>query len=406
VAVASPTLSSFVARQPIVDRERQLFGYELLCRPSLDATSCIAPYEQASARVLVTAVTDIGLQVLTEGKPAFVNVTRALLLDGAPMALPPSSIVVELLETIDADPEVLTACARLRDEGFQIALDDFALTDANAALIPFADYIKVDVLASNADERRRVLDHVGPRDVKLLAEKVESQEVFEQVVREGFDYFQGYFFGRPVTQQARTISGHQVGVLQLMQAVQNPDLGIDALETRIKQNSTMAYRVLRAVNGAGVGLRKEVRSIREALVLLGRQTIRRWVTVLALADLGGSGSTTLVTWSAVRARFCELIGERSNRPLLQPRGFLLGMCSLLDGVLDCPMPVVLEALPLDTATKAALLGAPSDLGVLLECVVAYERGEWSRCYELAAEIGVEPTVLPGLYAEALRWAHS
>ena len=90
-----------------MDRERQLFGYELLCRPSLDATSCLAPDEQASARVLVTAVTDIGLQILTEGKPAFVNVTRALLLDGAPMALPPSSIVVELLETIEADPEVL-----------------------------------------------------------------------------------------------------------------------------------------------------------------------------------------------------------------------------------------------------------------------------------------------------------
>ena len=144
--------------------------------------------------------------------------------------------------------------------------------------------------------------------------------------------------------------------------------------------------VLRAVNGASVGVRKEVRSIREALVLLGRQTIRRWVTVLALADLGGTGSETLITWSAVRARFCELIGERSVRPALQTRGFLLGMCSLLDGVLDCPMPVIVDALPLDTDTRAALLGVPSELGVLLECVVAYERGEWSRCYELA-EIG-------------------
>ena len=162
-SVASPVSSAFVARQPIVDRERQLFGYELLCRPSLDATSCIAPYEQASARVLVTAVTDIGLQILTEGKPAFVNVTRALLLDGAPMALPPSSIVVELLETIDADPEVLAACARLREAGFQIALDDFALTDASVGLIPYADYIKVDVLASPAEERRRIVEQVGAR---------------------------------------------------------------------------------------------------------------------------------------------------------------------------------------------------------------------------------------------------
>lgn len=295
------TTSSFVARQPIVDRHRQLFGYELLCRPSLEATSCLAPYEQASARVMVTAFSDIGLQVLTGGKPAFVNVTRQLLVDGAPLALPAASVVVELLEDIQADPEVLTACAGLRDAGFQIALDDFALTEANADLIPLADFIKVDVLATSDADRARLLDRVWSRPVKLLAEKVETQEVFDRAAREGFHYFQGYFFGRPVTQQARSISSQQVGTLQLLHAVQDPELSIDVLEMRIKQNSTMAYRVLRAVNGAGVGLRKEVRTMREALVLLGRQTIRRWVAVLALADLGGAGKDALVTWSTVRA---------------------------------------------------------------------------------------------------------
>ena len=175
---------------------------------------------------------------------------------------------------------------------------------------------------------------------------------------------------------------------------------------RIKQNSTMAYRVLRAVNGAGVGLRKEVRTMREALVLLGRQTIRRWVSVLALADLGGPSVDALVTWSTVRARFCELVAEQSNRPRLQTRGFLLGLCSLLDGLLDCPMPNAVEALPLDNDTKTALLGVPSDLRTLLGGAIAYERGEWSRCCELASELGVEPTVLPRLYADALRWSNA
>src|SRR5262245_56603806 len=202
----------FVARQPILDRSRRVYAYELLFRPSIVAESAESSSERASARVITDAVLAFGLNTLTQGKPAFINVTRRLLLDGIPAALPPTRVVIELLEDIEADEDVVTACRDLRRAGYAIALDDFSLNERTAGLLPIADFVKVDCL-SNAPAIRQRLSSPGPQ-AALLAEKIETMAQFEEAMRLGFTYFQGFFFGRPVTQGAREVPGHRLGHLR------------------------------------------------------------------------------------------------------------------------------------------------------------------------------------------------
>ena len=396
----------FVARQPILDRRKGLFAYELLCRASLDADSCLASSDQASARVFTNAITTIGLDALTHGRRAFVNVTRRLLLDGMVTAIPPSCIVVELLEDIEADADVLEACRELKRQGYALALDDFALSDRTAELVPLADFIKVDFLGSDAQQRQAIVEATRDGHPALLAEKVETLEVFEAARDAGYQYFQGFFLGKPVTEQARDVPKGRMAALSLVAALSDHNLSAVQLESALKHDASLCYRLLRAANSAGVARHGQIHTVRDALVLLGRETVRRWVAVLVLADLGGHGSEDLAAWATVRARFCELVASQARDRGRFSESFLMGMCSLLDVLLGCSMSDVLSHLPLDEASKDALLGHPSAKRDLLECVIAYERGQWTRCLALASDLGIDPDILPQQYAAALRWARS
>jgi len=395
----------FVARQPIFDRVRRVYGYELLFRDSSEAESCELPSEHASARVMTDAVLSFGLDTLTQGRLAFINVTRRLLLEGIPAALPPNRVVLELLEDIEADAEVLTACRLLRRAGYTIALDDFVLTDRTAALVPLADFLKVDWLADHDTiELRRLAAARGSGRPALIAEKIESQTQYDQANRDGFHYFQGFFFGRPITHEAREIPGHQAGFLRLLGALARPELSVAELEGLIKHDASLCYRVLRAVNSAGFAQHSSVHNIGQALLLLGCETVRRWASLWVLAGLSSASNAELVVLSTVRARFCELLVQRSQQHTGSVDGFLLGMCSLLDAILNAPLPVVLAQLPLSEDIVSALSGDDTPGRRVLDCAIAYERGDWDTSLTIARRLGISRGDLSGSYNDALRWA--
>ena len=392
----------FVARQPILDRSRRVYAYELLFRSSSVAEKAESASERASARVITDAVLSFGLNTLTQGKPAFINVTRRLLLDGIPTALPPTRVVIELLEDIEADDEVVAACRDLRRAGYAIALDDFSLNDRTAGLLPIADFVKVDCLPNATAIRQRLSSPA--HQAALLAEKIETMAQFEEAMRLGFTYFQGFFFGRPVTQGAREVPGHRLGHLRLLRALHDPDLSVIQLEELIKHDALLCYRVLRTVNSAGFAQQKKIDSLRQALVLLGIDTVRRWAALWVLAGLSAEAHPELVTMSTVRARYCELLARQSRGPDHAAEGFLLGMCSLLDSILQRPMEVILAELPLPDEIVAALAGTENHSRHLLDCAIAYERGEFDRCLYLAGRAGLDPKQLPIAHRDALRWA--
>jgi EAL and modified HD-GYP domain-containing signal transduction protein len=402
-----PIQDVFIARQPILDRTYRVMGYELLFRASEATEVFSGSAEQATARVITDALCSFGLDMITHGRLAFINLTRQMLVDGIPTVLPPGRVVLELLESIEADPEVLQCCRALKQLGYKIALDDFVPGPANIGLIPLADYVKMDFRAT-ADARGWVRTVTAGRSgppLWLIGEKIETPADCRRATEAGMTHFQGYFFGRPATQRTHTVPEAQLGYLRLIRALRDPELTLLQLEALIKPDAALCFRVLRTVNSAGFGLRTEVGSIRQALVMLGREPVRRWVSVFAMASLAGGAHSELLLTSIIRARMCELIAASTGDEASAAEGFLLGLCSLLDAVLDASMDAIVAQLPLDESVRAALLGDDNPARRLLDCVVAYERGDWQAWQALVAKAGLNELIFASASVDAFRWAN-
>jgi EAL and modified HD-GYP domain-containing signal transduction protein len=400
----------FVARQPILDRNRRVFGYELLYRRAGDSETAgnlranTLTADHATAHLICDGLLAIGLDTLTDGRRAFINVSRRLLLDGIPAVLPPDRVVFELGADIEADSEVIEACHALRAAGYALAIDDFAMTDWIADLIPLASYVKVDFLAQATGERSRVTSADLTGGPALVGKRIETVGQFDEAVADGYSYFQGFFFGRPVVREGRAVPAQPLAQMRLVRALHDPNLSVHQLENLVKHDPSLCYRILRTVNSAGFALQTTVSSIREALVLLGRDAIRRWASLWMLAGLSQHAHSELLVIAAIRARCCELLGAQLRDEEAAADGFLVGMCSLLDAILERPMAALLQELPLPPLVHAALLGEDNSRRHLLELTTAYASGQFDLSVELAQRVGIDPALLPRIYGEALKWA--
>jgi c-di-GMP-related signal transduction protein len=398
-----PREGAYVARQPILDASGQVFGYELLYRAAADAVSCVDSRDLAAARVLSDAVLTLGLDTLTGGRRAFMNVTRQMLLNDLVTVMSPETIVVEVLEDVGVDDEVIEACRKLRERGYALALDDFTFQTGAVALLPYARYVKVDVLSTGPEERKKI-EKACPAGVKLIAEKVESSEVFDEARAHGYSLFQGYYFCRPTTFSGGALSARRLAYARLLTALNRPNVSVNSIEDLIKHDASLTYRVLRCINSAAFGIRREIHSIRQALVLLGLDQVRKWASVWALAGLNGGASSELVTIAILRARSCELVATDALGADDASEFFLLGLCSLLDAMLGQPMATAVAELPLSENVRGALLGEQNDARNMLDAVIAHERGEWDEAARIAASVSISPDRLPIAYADSLKWA--
>jgi c-di-GMP-related signal transduction protein len=393
----------FTARQPILDASRRVRGYELLYRQTASAgTSAGASTDVATASV-IEALFSIGFDTLTSGNKAFLNISRQLLLEGIPAVLPADRVVLELGTDIEADADVVRACRDLKRAGFALALDDFTLSERNAELVPWAEFLKVDFSQSPELPSGLPASLAGHGPV-IVAKHVETAGTFQAAADGGYDLFQGFFLGKPVLKAGRAVALQHLAGLKLLHALHDPELTISQLDSLVKHDAALCFLILRTVNSAAYALRTTVQTIREALVLLGRDTVRRWAALWALAGLGRHTHSELLTMATVRARCCELLAASANEDHDPAEGFMVGLCSLLDAILEQPMPALLEYTPISGNVRAALLGTDNIARRTLDCVVAYEQGEWERCVALGTAAHLNPAVLPAAYAEALRWS--
>jgi c-di-GMP-related signal transduction protein len=400
---ASSVSRVFIARQPILDRAGRVFGYELLHRaPSAgaEAPARAGADDRATAHLLTDSLLTVGFEALTGGKHALISVSRHFLLHGIPDGLPPSSVTLVLGGDVEADSDIVAACRDLRRAGYGLALDSVALTTGHRDLLALATYVRINFReATTPVERRRLLTGL-PAGVQQMATHLDTAERFHEATTEGYAFFQGGFFGKVVVKEGRSVPTHQVAQLRLMRSLSNPNLSVHQLAELIKPDPAMCYRVLRAVNSARFARQTTVTSIPDALVQLGRDTVKRWVSLWAMASLG-SGNQALMAAATVRGRFCELLTQQADDD--DTEGFLLGLCSMLDAILERPLDVIITDLPLTSSTKSALLGEDTRHGRILKCAIAYEQGDWDQAIELAEAAGLNPDGLTGTYSSALQW---
>ena len=390
----------YVARQPIFDREEKVFGYELLFRDGLE-NAFTGDNDEASRATLDRSLL-MGLDVLCDGRRAFVNCTRDTLIKGLVTLLPSTITVVEILESVPSDPDVIAACQSLKDAGYLIALDDYVADDPREALAEIADIIKVEMQLTTEEQRLALIKRFGPTRCRLLAEKIETHAEFVRARDQGFVYFQGYFFRRPEMMNTHDMPANRMNYLRMLQEVSRPDLDSGALEKLIKAEASVCYRLLRYLNSAIFGFKSEIHSVRHALSMLGERDVRRWVRLVAAVGAGQETTSDLVLSALVRARFGELLSARV------PHGdsdlFLLGLLSLIDAMLEMPMEEVLEKLPLDHETKAVLLGQPSLLRPVYQLMLARESGEWVASADLSRSLHLDNDDVAGFYWQAQQWA--
>jgi EAL and modified HD-GYP domain-containing signal transduction protein len=393
--------SKFVARQPILTKEEQVFGYELLFRDGVENFFQAVDADAASRSTLDTSIL-MGLDVLCAGRLAFLNCTRDVLLKDYVFLLPAQQTMVEILESVEADDLVIAACQRLKENGYQIALDDFAPDDPRHRLTDFADIIKVDVRRTTPEQRKTMVKRYGPWRCRMLAEKVETREEFLAARDAGFIYFQGYFFKRPEVMVTHEIPANRLNYIRMLQAVSKAELNPREIEDVIKTEASICYRLLRYLNSAAFSFSTEIHSIRHALSLLGEREIRRWVRLVATLSAGQNKSSELVTLALVRARFCELLSPKIQHG--DSDLFLLGLLSLIDTILEIPMATVLESIALDQETKSVLSGGASRLRPLYQLMLAQESGEWHQAGELTRQLQLDDNDVAATYWQAVQWA--
>jgi c-di-GMP-related signal transduction protein len=391
----------FVARQPILTKDEKVFGYELMFRDGIE--DCFCPKDvEAASKVMLDSSLIMGLDVLCNGGRAFVNCTRDMLLKDYVTILPSSHTVVEILESVEPDDLVMAACQRLKEGGYMIALDDFAMDDKREPLTNIADIIKVDVQSTSPEERAAMVKKYGPWRCRMLAEKVETREEFMAAKKAGFAYFQGYFFRRPETVRTHAVPGNQLNYIKMLQVVSKPELEPREIENAIKGEASLCYRLLRYMNSANFGFANEIHSVRHALSILGEREVRRWVRLVVTLAAGQNKSSDLVLSALVRGRFCELLSPKIKHG--ESDLFLLGLLSLMDSILELPMTEVLEKVPLDQETKAVLLGEESYLRPLYQLMLAQESGDWQGTTVLTKALKLTESEVAEVHWNAMQWA--
>lgn len=390
-----------LARQPIFDGNMKVVAYELLCRNSDLKFIATTDGDAASSQVLLNAFTELSIDDVVGDHRAFVNFTRTLLSSPPPFSR--QKLVIEVLEGQQVDAAMLFSLKQLRDQGYTIALDDFELSSETEGLVPYADIIKLDVLALSPEKLLTHVEQLKALGITLIAEKVETYEMFEKCKTLGFDLFQGYFLAKPRVISGRKISENKQSVLQLLSALHDANAPIDKIERMIARDTLLSFKLLRLVNSAAFGLSRNVESLRQAIMLLGLNKLRNWVNLLALSNLSGKPHELSIT-ALTRARMCEMIATKINQRSRPDSYFTVGLLSTLDAFLDAPLEELLRNLSLSEQLNQAMLKHSGPEGMVLAIVQMHEQGRWQDIdWDHLDEMGINPEILAEIYIDALRW---
>jgi c-di-GMP-related signal transduction protein len=393
----------FVARQPILDRKQQLHAYELLYRTDgvhneFDGTEAAS----ATTKVISSSILSIGLERILCGKKAFLNFDHRLLLDQMYLSLPRHTIVIEILESTEPTSDLIALCKSIHEQGYLIALDDFVWHPRMEPLTQIAKLIKIDTRATARVEQERLLRAYQPRGIAMLAEKVETQEEFDWAFRAGYDFFQGYFFARPVVVRGQEIPAVKTTCLRLLRETQRRDIDFERLASLIREDISLSYKLLRYANSALFGRRQTINSMVRALMVLGEDGIRRWIALAMLPLLATDKPGELITLSIVRAHFCERLAQLTGtaRP---DDAFLMGLFSVLDALIDRPLEEALNEVNLDPCITNALLSTAPEHDVLTTiCRLnqSNEVGNWEEVKRLSRDCGIPFEAVGRAYSEA------
>ena len=400
-------IESFVARQPIFNTEEDVFAYELLYRDGFEnAYNPDIDGKEATSQVLTSSFGVIGIDEITDGNYAFVNFTEQLLLEEVATVFNPETIVVEILEDVEPSQEVISACQKLKEKGYTIALDDFIFAPKYQSLIDLADIIKVDFMISSEGERHKLVEIAQQKDIDLLAEKVETREELEEAKEMGYKYFQGYFFSKPVVLKGDDLPVYPTNYVRVLNELNTKEPDLDKIAKFIEQDMSLSYKLLRLINSAIFSLRKEIESIKQALVLLGLEEVQKWFNLIIVDDLADEDDLEAVRLALVRAKFAELLADNLNITRDENKFFLMGLFSMIDVLMNRELEDLLDELPIAQEIKDGLLGKGGIYTDIIDLITAYEKGKWEKINNCCKKRCLKDDDISESYLQAIEWSNN
>ncbi len=404
-------MEAFVARQPIFTKTKEIFAYELLYRNNLENKYQEINGDIATTDVIVNSFINIGMDELSNGKPCFVNFTGNLLQQRLPTYFQPNEVVVEILETVEINQELINICKELKNKGYQIALDDFVLHKENPftyRLLELANIIKVDFRDTSL-QMRKIIEHVARKyDNRLLAEKIETLEEFHSAVRFGYDYFQGYYFSKPVILSTHDVPEYFQNYFVIINHLAEGEPDLDFITKLIEQDLSLSYKLLKLINSPAFRPKSKISSIRQAVVRLGFNELKKWLYILSLrGTMSGKSewSREMFNNSLIRAKMCELLALHKNKQKESSSYFLTGLFSLMDVLLGMEMNQILTLMPLQEDICEALKGKSNQMKNALDLSIIFERGVWEDIGILCNKLKISEKIALKCYYEAFKWAN-
>lgn len=372
-------MNTYIARQPIFDRDLKVGGYELLYRDShFSDRAVFDDGDKATSKLLYSAFTQFSLPKLSNHLPAFINFTDSLILADFPKLVNPSDVVVEILEDVKVSDDLIKKIYELRSDGYKLALDDYIGQKIFDILLPLVDIVKVDFLATNETRQKELAGKLSKyKNLRLLAEKVETVEDFERAKESGFDYFQGYFFEKPKTMHTKTTNLSVTTYTSLMRELSNPDgINFNSVSKIIRKDATLTYKVLQRTQTLAYYRGNAITEVTRALVHMGEADVRRWVYLMVALEENVAHSDELVRQSYLRGVFAEGLMRNCHVWDDPENAFYLGMFSLLDKIFGRPINDILDEIHLPAELSLALCGQKGGFYAdLLEYVKIYESGD-------------------------------
>jgi len=393
----------FLARQAIYNRKNQVVAYELLFRNSnSNAFNGDVNEEKATIKLISNCAT-IGLSNLTNGKIAFINFPTGVLLKDTICLLEKENIVVEILENVKPTAEILTYLKELKDKDYIIALDDVVINYEYKEFGTLIDVYKIDFIATTKEERAIIIDDIkkiNPQG-QLLAEKVETDEDYQEALKSNYLYFQGYFFSKPTMISARDIPVRNVSCFNIMVELLSPNFDVDKIERIIKSDVAISYKLMKFLNSANFSFVQKISSIKQAIALLGKKELAKWLSLIVISEMQNN-NVEFTTNTIIRGRFCELIAGKAKRSKTS-LAFMVGLFSNLDVFINRSMKDIILEIPLEEEAKAALVGSDNELAQILNLVKAYENMDIRNIEEYSNKLNIDKKALIEMYIESIEW---
>ena len=393
-------MSMFLVRQAIYNRDNSVFAYDLL----FDECKGIKLFDRELEEKRISFICNygtLGLNKFTNNKKAVVGFTKISLCEDIPDLLGKDNIIIKLPSDVEIFNELKQDLERLRKKDFVIAIDCNGNENVIKEYSDFVDIVIIDFAVCDKRERKELYKYLS-KENSVLAKSIDTKADYEEAISEGVTYLEGNFFSKPIELPNRDISIKNSNRFNLIIQLLNDDIDVDKIEHIIKSDLSISYKLVRFLNSPVFGFVQEITSIRQAIVMLGKEQLRKWLTLVIVSDMNDVTNEEITNNTIIRARFCEVVAEKVV-PHRKSQAFLTGMFSELDVLMDTTMDEVLSDMQIESDVKMALLGKDNILRNILNLVVSYEKMEVKKVETYSKKLDLDKGVLFDLYSGAIDW---